>query len=67
MSDGAVILLPTFVVVHPLQYLLHTCCHRNGRTHAVRAVQRVIQILDVQVDFKARGSIGLIASSVPCA
>ena len=53
LRDRAVVLLSAFVVVHPLQDLLDCCRHGNGCAYAVRAVKRVVQVLDVKVDLEA--------------
>ena len=58
LRDRAVVLLAAFVAVHPLQDLLDRCCHGNRCAYAVRAVKRVVQVLDVQVDLEA----GLVIS-----
>ena len=58
LHDRAVVLLAAFVAVHPLQDLLDCCRHGNRCAYAVRAVKRVVQVLDVKVDLEA----GLVIS-----
>ena len=58
------VLLAAFMVVHPLQDLLDCCCHGNRCAYAVRAIKRVVQILDVQVDLEAGLVIGPLSAAV---
>ena len=64
LGNGTVILVAAFMVVHPLQDLLDCCCHGNRCAYAVRAIKRVVQILDVQVDLEAGLVIGPLSAAV---
>lgn len=52
LGDCAVVFLAALMIVHPLQDLLHLGRHGHRGAHAVGAVQRVVQVFDMQVDFK---------------
>ena len=46
-------LLSAVIVVEPLQHLLHLGRQQHRRPEAMRCIQSVVQILDVQVDLEA--------------
>ena len=47
------VFLTALMVVQPLENFLHFGGHGNGRTDRVGAVQHIVQVLDVQIDFEA--------------
>ena len=53
LGNGAVVLLAALTAVHPLKNLLDLGGHRNRRANGVGAVQGVVQVFDMQVDFEA--------------